>query len=111
MNAIKRILVPVDFSQPSTQALTCAVEFARRFNAKLVVAHILDDPGTVNPSIPESAVFKRALDDAARKDIHTLLRNALIPDQDVEVVVRAGEVGGELLNIVDAHEIDLVVIG
>lgn len=39
---IRRILVPVDFSEPSIRALDYAIEFARLFKAEIVVLHVVD---------------------------------------------------------------------
>ena len=39
---IKRILVPVDFSAPSLQALEYAIEFGKPFKAQLVVLFVVD---------------------------------------------------------------------
>lgn len=39
---IKRILVPVDFSEPSLRALDYAIEFARPFKAEIVVLHVVE---------------------------------------------------------------------
>jgi universal stress protein A len=39
---IKRILVPVDFSDPSLQALDYAIELGRRLKAELIVLHAVE---------------------------------------------------------------------
>jgi nucleotide-binding universal stress UspA family protein len=39
---IKRVLVPVDFSEPSLRALDYAVEFSRRRHAQLVLLHVVE---------------------------------------------------------------------
>jgi nucleotide-binding universal stress UspA family protein len=39
---INRILVPVDFSDPSLQALDYAIEFGRPFKAELIVLHVVE---------------------------------------------------------------------
>jgi universal stress protein A len=38
----KRILVPVDFSNPSLQALDYAIEFGRRLKAEFIVLHVVE---------------------------------------------------------------------
>lgn len=40
----KKILCPVDFSDFSEKALDKAIELARLFNAKLVLAHVITNP-------------------------------------------------------------------
>ena len=39
---IKRILVPLDFSEPSLQALDYAVDFARPYKAQLTLLHVVE---------------------------------------------------------------------
>jgi universal stress protein A len=39
---IKRILVPVDFSDPSLRALDYAIEFSRRIKSQLIVLHVVE---------------------------------------------------------------------
>jgi nucleotide-binding universal stress UspA family protein len=47
--AIKRILVPVDFSSPSLQVLDYAVDFARPLDAELVVLFVVEPIYSINP--------------------------------------------------------------
>lgn len=44
MIAIRRILVPTDFSLPAQKALRYAIEFAKRFDAELVLVHVVEPP-------------------------------------------------------------------
>jgi len=39
------ILVPVDFSSHSETALTCAAELAETLGSKLIILHVVHDPG------------------------------------------------------------------
>ena len=39
---IRRILVPLDFSKPSLQALDYAIDFGRPFKPEFVVLHVLE---------------------------------------------------------------------
>lgn len=39
---IKRILVPVDFSEPSLRALDYAIEFSRRLKSRVTVLHVVE---------------------------------------------------------------------
>jgi nucleotide-binding universal stress UspA family protein len=42
MMAIERILVPIDFSQPSLRALDDAVEFSRPYEARLTILYVVE---------------------------------------------------------------------
>jgi nucleotide-binding universal stress UspA family protein len=55
---IKRILVGIDFSEPSDQALERAIDLARRLDASLTLLHVYQVPGyafpeTIVPTPPE----------------------------------------------------------
>ena len=43
MIAIKQVLVPTDFSEPSQVALNYGKAFAETFNARLHLVHVLDE--------------------------------------------------------------------
>jgi hypothetical protein len=42
MVGLRRILVPVDFSEPSLRAVPYALSFARQFKAELILVHIVE---------------------------------------------------------------------
>jgi universal stress protein A len=44
MKPIRKILVPVDFSEPSHAALNCAAELAQSFDATIDVLHVCEVP-------------------------------------------------------------------
>ena len=46
---ITKILCPVDFSPPSNDALTYAIELARQFGAEIHLVHVYQNPGFVLP--------------------------------------------------------------
>lgn len=70
MLAIKHILVPTDFSEPSNRALTMAVELARPFDARLTLLHVWAIPSAGYaealswPVDAMEAAAQRAMDDA-----------------------------------------------
>ena len=94
---VKKIMVPVDFSEPSKKAVNYGLSLASEFRARLVLAHITK----FDPLSYEKA------------KVH-LLR--LIPPDyrarlDFEIIVKAGDVRDELLAMVEEGNIDLVVMG
>ncbi|NVL83849.1 universal stress protein, partial [Escherichia coli] len=44
MPTFERILVPIDFSEPSERALSAAIELARTFGARLALLHVWSIP-------------------------------------------------------------------
>jgi nucleotide-binding universal stress UspA family protein len=92
---IKTIMVPVDFSETSKNAVNYGLSLALEFNAHLVLAHVT--PFTSQNEEEARLVGLIPFD----------CREAL----DIEIVVRSGEVRHEILEIVREKEVDLVVMG
>src|ERR1041385_817948 len=97
MIRIKKIMVPIDFSEPSKKALNYGLSLALEFEARLILAHIV------------------AYDSSAYLTAKTRLLELIPSDYweriDFELIVKSGDVREELLGIVEDKEIDLVVMG
>ena len=111
LTALKRILVPTDFSDPSQEALTTAMAFARTFGATLDLVHVAVEVAYPLPppidlaSLPIDIgrVLDRAAEGLAAEE--TRVRNAgvlcesamLVGRPDQEIVTRAGATGADLI--------------
>src|SRR5262245_28545633 len=89
---VKSILVPIDFSPPSKNALAYAVAVARRFRAKLTLLHVVEP--MVTPDF--AASFPLAMENdkliaAARNELESVVKAGRIPRGTVEkTLVRFG---------------------
>jgi nucleotide-binding universal stress UspA family protein len=90
---LKKILVPVDFSEPSKKAVNYGLSLALEFEARLVMAHI--------------APFDAQACETTKVRLLDLIPPEHQTARDVEIIVRAGEIREELLAIVDENEIIL----
>ena len=101
----QNILFPTDLSSESLQALPLAIEAARKCGAELTLMHVL-------PAISGEAK-------GDRERVFGVIRSrleSLVPD-DAELVrnpmcvVEEGYFPAVILNFVNAHQIDLIVLG
>jgi len=105
----KNVLLATDFSPASENALLRALGLARRWKARLFVAHV------VNPStlFGQDAV-QRAVNDAWR-EAHTEMTDQLIAGRlegvENHVVVRLGDIWEELQKVMAEFHVDLLVTG
>jgi nucleotide-binding universal stress UspA family protein len=119
--ALKRILVPVDFSDASEAAVRYGVALSRAFEATLHLLH-----AAVRHELQVMVERQRVIDlflsqDAATKSpnaAHALLATLLTGEEQqavrAEYVLRASGPGGPYLEIVryaKEREIDLIVMG
>jgi nucleotide-binding universal stress UspA family protein len=109
MIPFRKILVPVDFSEPSKRALDCGLALARRLSAKLVVAHIVPVASALKYAFPiESLAIETKQCEKALEEIQA---EQLAKDVDLQPIVKIGRIEEDLLEIVKEQSIDLVVMG
>ncbi|MEX0714956.1 MAG: universal stress protein [Planctomycetaceae bacterium] len=112
MIELRSILLPTDFSEPSLAATRYAVEFARRFGAKLHLLHVIEDPVVYLPMFESYALPSR---DEFEQFAQTRLDNWILPDDAEGLEIARHWVHGtpvvEIVRAIEREAIDLVVIG
>jgi len=111
MVKLAKILVPVDFSDPSKKAIDYGAALALKFKARLYLAHVIPSLTALNYAFPADTyeLEKRAFADARER--LPLLLPEYASELTSEIIVKGGDVRDELLGIVRNDQIDLVVMG
>jgi nucleotide-binding universal stress UspA family protein len=109
----RHILAPTDFSEYSTQAVTSALEWAKKFGAKLTIVHVIELPpypveGYVPPSL--SATFMDDLERQATTDLAQLVPEAESAGVEVARVVAVGSPYRKIIDMAEAEQVDLIVM-
>jgi nucleotide-binding universal stress UspA family protein len=115
---LKRVLVPVDYSEPSADVLRYGAEVARRLGASLSVVHVWE----CMPHAPADLMVKgrdgklRRLDDVIRdnadNEMRQFLENAALPaGLDVESKLLSGEAAQCILKELASGAYELLVMG
>lgn len=109
--SIKRILVGVDFSETSEKALDHAVAIARRYGAKIYLAHVISSVG-FHLAPYESCVLasKLALQDLKRLEAR-LVRKGVLAGLEHDVFVSIGDLWTEIKRLTSTEKLDLIVVG
>jgi nucleotide-binding universal stress UspA family protein len=108
--AVRRILVPIDFSDASEGALDHAKEIALTYGAELNLLHVVEQPfypsayGMDPISFPTQEVVDRV-----EKQLGEMARTE-IGYEHVMVDATVGDPASTILDYVDENEIDLVVL-
>lgn len=113
------ILCAVDFSECSMRALHYAVSLAQQTHARLTVAHVVERPGDLPPSVHETVVGgPRTADDYLaeavvdrRARLDDLVQENVPASCTVDVVVAVGSAYRELLSRARTDGHDLIVLG
>jgi len=115
---LKRILVPVDFSQQSRKAMEYALSFARQFNAEVHLLHVIEIAPLAAPAWPVSPVpmmqdvtTQASLRESAAKQLAGW-RQEISSEARVKATVREGvSAHAEIVAAANDGNVDLVILG
>jgi nucleotide-binding universal stress UspA family protein len=94
---IQKILVPVDFSEPSKKAVNYGLSLALEFDSRLILAHI--------------AKYDPVAFEQSKADLLELIPPDCREVLNFELIVKSGDVRSEIIGIIEDREVDLVVMG
>ncbi len=115
MRQPRRILCPVDFSEPSTIAYRHALSLARHYRAKLFVQRVFEL--WRHPHLGFAAtgeLFARSCTSLLAREEETLQRFVKASARDgveLECVLRQGNARDHILDFAEAEDVDLIVMG
>ncbi|MDA0814338.1 MAG: universal stress protein [Verrucomicrobia bacterium] len=110
MKNLKRILVGIDYSDCSENALCEAARLANQSDGKLICLHVFDDEVLEEFQRYESFDRPAVIEEAQRR-LETFVADKLGAGHDIECVVRVGHPFKELLHGVSDWKADLLVLG
>ena len=107
--SLTKILVPTDFSPESDRALAYAQALARRYDARIYLAHVLaPDPFLyAEPALAEATYEK--VRQAAEQRMADILVSGKLRGVPHEVLLEEGKVWPVLAKLIQKYEVDLVV--
>jgi nucleotide-binding universal stress UspA family protein len=110
MIALKRILVPYDFSETSAAAVKYGVGLARNFGARLYFLHVGDRAQSdVDTEFPIG--LAGAVEDAVRERLLRIVSPQEQAEFRPELAVRPGAPAAEIVRYAKTQDIDLIVMG
>jgi universal stress protein A len=117
MASLKRILVPVDFSECSRLALRRADELAKAFDAKIDVVHVWQAPAFISPEAmvgvtPQGQTLAQLAEQQAEKSLASFVAHARNSGVRVDSA-RAlnGEPAPTIVDEADQGDYDLIAMG
>lgn len=124
----RNILFCTDFSENSSEAFNCAVDYAKAFNANLCILHVLDVSGidllnfsdspdvafpsygaSMPPEIKEE--IQKSVRDNTRKALDQIRLEATDKIKNVSTHITEGITSVEIVRFAEENSIDLIVMG
>lgn len=118
MNAIKKILVAIGFTEYCEGILSYAARMAEDLNAELIVASIINSRdveavGTIAAMGYEvdSENYISGIEQERRRVLDAMLKKISFPDKKVRTIFKVGHPADELPKIAIKEDADLMVMG
>lgn len=109
---MKKIIVPVDFSDHSNYALEAASILAKKYNAEILALHMLEISETIltkgEADLQDETVFFIKL---AEKRFNEFLQQDFLTNVSVTPIVKHFKVFSEVNDVAKEHNADLIVMG
>lgn len=110
---IEKILVPIDFSDYSKSALRYAVNFAKFFNAEIILVYVVE-PVIYPPdfSMGQIAIptVTTEFDERAKEELNKLAKNQIPSQVKVSTVIKTGKPFIEIIDTAAEVNADLIII-
>jgi nucleotide-binding universal stress UspA family protein len=112
MMSFQTILVPIDFSESSRMALQYGLTLATHFKGHVIAAHVVPESSALRSAFPtETTRIEQEQEREALQALRDFLPSTYNRAVDVQMVVRTGVVGAELLKLTIDEDVGLVVMG
>jgi universal stress protein A len=108
---LTKILVPLDFSESSRQALRYAVAFASHFQASLMLLHVVEFNYVGSDfNLVETSQIESDLREGAEERLEEWLNQETSEAVPMQTSVKMGRPYHEIVEIARSEEIDLILI-
>ncbi len=106
MFPLKKILCPIDFSDPSYEALKVANEAASHSSAELYLVHVIPPLH----GVPAPPLYYRQLEESAEKSLNEVSKKRGSKNLQIRQIVEHGDPAPEIVRIAAEEKIDLIII-
>lgn len=112
---IRSILLPTDFSECASYALSYAAAFARESGASIICVHVIEP---VVPTVGYSGVteplpmadISEQLEESATRELPKIAEHEECAGLNVEEVIGRGDAASEIVRVAKERKVDLIVI-
>ena len=110
---IKKVLVPIDFSDYSKGALRYAVNFAQMFNAEMILVYVVE-PVIYPPDFSMGQIAIPSIntewDTKAKEELDKLAANEIPKNIKVTTIIRTGKPFLEIIDTAAELDTDIIII-
>ena len=113
MDTIKNILVPIDFSNFSKNALRYAVNFAKIFKSKITLIYVVEPviyPSDFSMGHVTFPIADIDMNEKAKEELANLAKSEIGSEIEVETLIKTGKPFVEINETAHELDVDLIII-
>lgn len=107
---INKILVPIDFSQASLDALDYAVHMAQQYNSKIELLHVVETY-EFNSSYRDEHTAREIIEKGIKLKFDEIVAKVNVPQVTFSYAFRTGKIYRQIDNHADEIHADIIVMG
>jgi nucleotide-binding universal stress UspA family protein len=112
----KKIMVCTDFSENSTRARITALDYAKAFDAQLVIYHVVNSrligyPTFANQNPEQIALVQKNIEDGVSQELDLLVNDARREFEKVTSFSASGAPAEEIVQFANQNGIELIIMG
>ena len=112
-NDIKKVLVPIDFSDYSKSALNYAADFALKFNAEMILIYVVE-PVIYPPDFSMGQIAIPSIntewDMKAKEELDKLADTEISNSITVKTIIKTGKPFIEVIETASEEDVDIIII-
>lgn len=110
---IKKVLVPIDFSDYSKSALKYAVNFCKKFDAEIILIYVIE-PVIYPPDFSMGQIAIPSVnaewDERAKQELEKLAKSDITKDARIKTIIKTGKPFIEVIETAGELDVDLIII-
>ncbi|MGD8305790.1 MAG: universal stress protein [Ignavibacteria bacterium] len=110
---IQKVLVPIDFSDYSKNALKYAVNFSKQFNANMILVYVVE-PVIYPPDFSMGQIALPSVntewDIKAKEELDKLAKSEIPAEVKVATILKTGKPFFEIIETAAEENVDLIII-
>lgn len=113
MYQIKKILVPIDFSDYSKSALRYSLEFSKTFNAELILVYVVEPqvyPADFTMGQVAVPPIEADMTKIAKNELNELANSEIGEEAITKTVIKMGQPFIEINSTATEYDVDLIII-
>lgn len=114
MRKCDTILVAVDFSDSSDNAFQMALSMARKFEARMIILHVINEPVDLRGFYVPHISFEKLeeeIEEGAKKMMETFCRQNILDYDNYESLIIPGLPYEQIIEQAEEKSADLIVLG